>query len=175
MKHVTVLILVVSSLLLTGCFASKPAMKLWGTQVRNAGPPGLAMNMTMRVENDNSFDIQIRNVRASVVLAGRFPLPPIVASPNTWLRAGQVSHVTVPVTVPWNMVPSLTATAALGPYVRFHVTGYADVTGTRSLKIDANDWRVNEEGVVSSAEIIASAGRGHLPMLPGMQNLGPLR
>ncbi len=168
MKHGAVLLLILSSLALTGCI-SEPAMKLWGTQVRNAGPPGLSLNMIMRVKNENSFDIQLRNVRASVVLAGRYPLPPIVASPNKWLRAGQVDHVTVPVTIPWNMVPNLTATAARGPWVTFHVKGFADVTGTRALKIDHNDWRVNQQGKVSSAEILASAGRGHLPMIPGFQ------
>lgn len=148
-------------------------MKLWGTQVRNAGPPGLSLNMIMRVKNENAFDIQIRNVRANVVLAGRYPLPPIAYSPNTWLPAGQTTHVDVPVTIPWNMVPNLTAAAALGPYVHFHVVGSADVTGTRSLKIDRDDWRMSENGTVSSAEILASAGRGNIPMLPGM--LQPFR
>lgn len=170
------LLLALSSWTLSGC-VTKPAMKLWGTQVSSAGAPGLSMNMIMRVENDNGFDIQIRNVRATVVLDGRHVLPPIVASPNTWLRSGQVTNVTVPVMVPWNMVPTLTASAARGPYVRFHVRGFADVTGTRALKIDKDDWYVDEYGTVSSGEILAAAGRGHLPMLPGMApiNLFPTR
>ncbi len=175
MKHALVLLalLAVTS---TGCINPKPKIWLWRTQVRNAGPPGLTMNMEMRVHNDNGFDIQVRNVRANVVLANRYALPPIIASPNIWLRANSVGVVQVPVTVPWNMVPNVTATAALGPFVNFRVRGFADVTGTRSLRIDVNDWKVDQEGRVSSAEIIASAGRGHLPMLPGLQlNVLPIQ
>lgn len=168
MRHVAVLFILLTSLSLTGC-VSEPAMKLWGTQVRNAGPPGLSLNMIMKVQNDNSFDIMIRNVRANVVLANQFALPPINASPNTWLPAGRTTHVTVPVTIPWNMVPALTATAARGPYVSFRVSGFADVTGTRAFQIDKNDWVVKDSGTVSSGEILAAAGRGHLPMLPGFQ------
>ncbi len=168
MKQISVLLIVLSSFVLSACI-TRPAMQLWGTQVRNAGPPGLSLNMIMRVKNDNAFDIQIRTVRANVVLDGRYPLPPIMASPNTWLRAGQTTQVVVPVTIPWSIVPGLTASAARKPFLTFRVVGSADVTGTRLLKINRDDWRMSDQGRVSSLELLAAAGRGHLPMLPGMR------
>jgi hypothetical protein len=139
---------------------------VYGAQVRNLGAPGLTMNMTLLVRNDNSFDIQIRNVRANVILANRYPLPPMVSSPNTWLPAGRVTQVAVPVTIPWNMVPQLMATTVGSRYVTFYVNGFADVTATRALEVDVNEYSFTDQGAVAREEIALAAARGNLP-IPG--------
>jgi hypothetical protein len=170
MKHVLVLFLTCSALVLCGCPPPAPkAVGIYGAQVRNLGAPGLTMNMTLLVRNDNSFDIQIRNVRvSSIVLANRYPLPPMVSSPNTWLPAGRTTQVAVPVTIPWNMVPQLMATTVGSRYVTFYVNGYADVTATRALEVDLNDYAFNDQGAVPREEIAIAAARGNLP-IPSFQ------
>src|SRR5690349_6380906 len=100
MKHAHVLFFLAFSTLLGGC-VTEPAVRLWTAQVRNVGPPGVTMNMTMAVRNDNAFDLQLRNLNANVVLQDRYALPPVNASPHVWFPAGRTTPLSVPVTIPW--------------------------------------------------------------------------
>ena len=75
-----------------GC-VSQPSLRLYGARVSHASPAGVGLTMTMAVHNDNSFDVMVRDVRADVVLANRYPMPTVWAQPNVWLPAGKSTLV----------------------------------------------------------------------------------
>lgn len=142
-----------------GCI-TEPAMKLYGARVAFASPQGVGLNMTMKVENDNAFDIQVRNVAANVTMAERYRLPTVYASPNIWLPAGRATLVQVPVVIPWSMIAPLTAATIGSSTIGYRVVGRADVTATRALEIDFDAWKLDQEGKFSRGDLIMAAGRG---------------
>ncbi len=137
-------------------------MQLHHAAISSAGPAGIGMNIVLRVHNDNSFDVQVRNVRVQTVMQDRWRLAPVNYSPNLWLPAKQTTLVHAPVIIPWAMVPPLLAETAMNPSIRYHVTGEADVTAIRSVGIKSNNYPVDEEGSVPRAAILAAAQ----PMFP---------
>jgi LEA14-like dessication related protein len=153
-----VVFLVVGS---SGCI-TEPAMKLYGARVAYATPTGVGLNMTMKVENDNAFDIQVRNVAANVTMAERYRLPTVYASPNIWLPAGRSTLVQIPVLIPWSMIAPLTAASIGSSTIGYRVVGRADVTATRALAIDFDAWKLDQEGKISRGDLIMAAGRGIL-------------
>jgi len=148
-----------------GC-PSKPVLELHGAQIQSAGPAGVGIRLMMRVNNDNAFDVKIRNVRASVVIAKRFKLPPIQYNPDQWLPAGKWVLVPVPVTIPWNLIQPLAVTTVGSTEISYRLRGVADVTAVRMLGIEVNDHELDEEDTVSRAQLLMAAGRG---MIPGMR------
>lgn len=146
-------------LLLPGC-VTKPKMTLHHAEVRNAGPAGIGLEIFLNVRNENSFDIQVRNVRTKAVLQERWPLAPTIYSPNVWLPANRVTVVQAPQIIPWPMVGPLLAETAMNASITYHVTGEADVTATSSLKIDSNRQEVDETGSVPRVAILQAAQFG---------------
>ena len=143
----------------TGC-VSKPVVELHSASIRGAGPLGVAMVMVMKVNNKNVFDVQVRNVRANIVIAERFRMPTVTYNPNQWLAAGRSTLLQMPVTVPWAMIGPLLATTVGSATIDYRVTGLVDVTAVRMLGIRSNDEQVDEEGTVSRLELLMAAGRG---------------
>ena len=143
----------------TGC-VSKPVVELHSASIYGAGPLGVAMIMVMKVNNKNVFDVQVRNVRANIVIAERFRMPTVVYNPNQWLAAGRSTLVQMPVTVPWAMIGPLLATTVGSATIGYRVTGLVDVTAVRMLGIRSNDEQIDEEGSVSRMELVIAAGRG---------------
>src|SRR5689334_6871429 len=94
-----------------GC-VTKPVVTVHHAEVQGISTLGLSAVIVLRVRNDNSYDVQVRNVRAQVTVGGRYPLMPIDVSPNQWLPAKQTTLVAVPVTIPWQIVPALIAETA---------------------------------------------------------------
>ncbi|MBW2454085.1 MAG: hypothetical protein JRI68_06230 [Deltaproteobacteria bacterium] len=148
-----------------GC-PSKPVLELHGARVESAGPAGVGIRLMMRVNNDNAFDVKIRNVRASVVIADRFKLPPIQYNPDQWLPAGKWVVLPVPVVIPWNLIQPLTMTTIGSNVVGYRVRGMADVTAVRMLGIEVNNHELDDEGSVSRGQLLLAAGRG---MIPGIR------
>jgi hypothetical protein len=156
---------------LFSCFASgcisEPTMELYGARINYATPQGVGMTMTLKVQNDNSFDIQLRNIRTNVTLAGRYPLPPIVHSPQQWLRSDGATLVQVPVIIPWQLVGPLLSASLGSNSLKYRVVGQADVTATRALEVDYDEYTIDQEGRFSRADLVFAAGRGVLtPPVP---------
>jgi hypothetical protein len=142
-----------------GC-VTKPVLQLHSARVESASPMGVGVVLLMKVNNDNVFDVQVRNVRASVLIAGRYRLPPIYYNPARWMPAGGTVLVPVPVVVPWPMVGPLLATTAGAATIHYHVSGLADVTAVKALGFESNDYELDESGSISRAALVMAASRG---------------
>jgi hypothetical protein len=146
----------VSVLVLPGC-VSKPNMQLHHAEVQNAGPMGIGMNVVLRVNNENSFDVQVRNVRVQTTLQGRWTLPGVVYSPNQWLPADGTTLVSAPVLIPWTMVGPLLAETAMNSTIEYRVRGEADVTAIRSVGIRSDNYPVDETGTIPRVAVLQAA------------------
>lgn len=149
------------SMFSVGCF-SDPSMKLYGARITGASLNGVGMTMTMSVHNDNSFDIMVRDVRADVMLAKRYRLPTVVVSPNVWLPANRSTMVQVPLVVPWQLVTPLLQTSVGSQMIEYRAWGSANVTATRALELDFDDYKLDQEGKFYRSELMMAAGRGLL-------------
>jgi LEA14-like dessication related protein len=159
MRWTFLLLLMALAVSASGC-ASKPTLELYGARVQSASPMGIGMVMLMRVNNEYSFDVKVRDVRVNVVIAGRYQLPPVQYNPDIWLPSGKSTVVPVPMTVPWPMVAPLLATTAGSNEVSYRASGFVDVTAVRWLGIRRNDEPIDERGSVSRGQLLAAAGRG---------------
>jgi LEA14-like dessication related protein len=142
----------------SGC-VTEPAVKLYGARIAGVSPQGVTLGVTMRVLNDNSFDIMVRGVRTNVTIGGTM-LPPVVATPQQWLPAGRGTLIQVPVVIPWGVVTPLVQTTVSSPTIKYRMVGYADVTATRALEIDFDDYKFDQIGGFSRGELVMAAGRG---------------
>ncbi len=149
------------AMLLGGC-VSKPVLELYGARVAGVTPQGVTLLLTMKVNNDNAFDVRVRNVRANVTVAHQYQLPYLQYDPEQWLASDASTNVNVPMSVPWQMIAPLLATSVGSPTLAYHVHGLADVTATRLLQIERNDYMLDEEGSFSRFDLVMAAGRGIL-------------
>lgn len=161
MRRALLVLVAALAVLASGCF-SEPSMKLYGARITHATPYGVGLTMQMAVENHNSIDVMVRDVRADVVLAKSYRLPTVVVSPNQWLPANRSTLVQVPVIVPWNLVAPLLGTTVTSSTISYKVWGSANVTATRALEIDWDDYKLEKEGKFYRQELVAAAGRGFL-------------
>ncbi len=141
---------------------SEPTMKVHSARISHVNPFGIVMNVVVKVHNDNGFDIMIRRVQASTVLAGRYRLPEVTVHPNIWLPADKTTFVTTPATIPWPMVPALLSATLGSEKFSYHVQGYADVSATRTLGVQVNNEPINEQGTVPR-ELVLQAARTSIP------------
>ncbi|MCA9556499.1 MAG: LEA type 2 family protein [Myxococcales bacterium] len=147
--------------LLGGC-VTQPAVQLHSVRVQSVGPMGVGLAMVMKVNNKNFFDVQVRNVRANVVVAEKVRLPMIAYNPDIWLGAKQTTLVPVPVTLPWASVGPLLSATIESDTIDYRVQGVADVTAVRMLGIRRNDEPFDDEAEVSRAQLVAAANQGGL-------------
>ena len=140
----------------------KPTMRLNHAEIAGVAvslPPnvGLLMQIHVDVYNPNSYDIAVRAVRGQVVLAGRHNVPVDFRADGegVWLNSDSTTRVVVPVQVPLTTSIAVLGETALSPMVRYRFTGRADVTATRSLKLEEDDYSVSEEGTISRDQIQA--------------------
>lgn len=138
-----------------GC-VHKPTLELHSAQINGIGLSGVGMNLVVRVNNTNSFDVQVRDVNVQVTVAG-LVLPQIQYSPNRWLGSDQTTLVDVPVVIPWAMVPGLLTATVGREKLAYHVKGTADVTATRLLNVQRNNYPIDEDGEVPRATLVAAA------------------
>ncbi|WP_146652195.1 LEA type 2 family protein [Labilithrix luteola] len=143
----------------TGC-ASKPTMHLKHAEVsgmRIAFPPsvGVVMTSVVDVYNPNSYDVAIRAMRGQVIIADRYTLP-IDFRPTgdgLWLASSATTTVRVPVTVPMDLALQLLRETYTSPVVTFRVMGSADVTATRTFKLEKDDYSVDERGTFTRQQL----------------------
>ncbi|MDB4933842.1 MAG: hypothetical protein JWP87_814 [Labilithrix sp.] len=148
-----------SALAVSGC-ASKPTMKLNHAEISGVHlgfPPtvGVVMTMVLDVYNPNSYDVAVRAMRGTATLAGRYTLP-IDWRPGgegAWMAANTMTSVRVPVTVPVDLALQLLRESYTTPTVSFRVVGTADVTATRTFKIEKDNYSVDEVGTFSRQQL----------------------
>lgn len=132
-------------------------MQLHHAEVRTASPLGIGLEVFLRVNNPNSFDVQVRNVRVRTVMQGRWGLPPVAYSPNQWLPADGTTIVACPVVIPWPLVGPLLAETVASPTISYRVRGEADVTAIRSVGIRSDNYPVDEEGTIPRIAVLQTA------------------
>jgi len=140
----------------------KPTMTLDHAEVAGVTvslPPnvGLLLVLYVNVYNPNSYDVAVRAVRGQVVLAGRHNVPVDfkASGEGVWLDSDAITRVVVPVEVPLTTSLAVLSESTLTPVVRYQFTGWADVTATRSLKLEQDDYSVSDEGTISREQIQA--------------------
>lgn len=140
-----------------------PAVQVHHAEVRGVSTFGVNLMIFLQVRNENPYDVQIRAVRCNVVLGRGAVLGPIEFAPNQWLPSNQTTLVAVPVSIPWTVVPSIAAESAGGYSIPYHIRGVADVTATRSLNIDRNNYQIDETGFVPR-QMVVDAARSVVPI-----------
>ena len=155
--------LCLSATALAGC-VKKPTVQLDHAQIANVGLVGVSMNVVVKVNNTNSFDVMVREVNAQVTINNRYTLAPIVTAPNIWLASDKATLVSLPMVIPWTVVPGLLSETLGKESISYRVQGTADVTATKLLQIQKNNHPINEEGKVSRAALL-SAARVRIPTL----------
>jgi Late embryogenesis abundant protein len=153
------LALVLSSVGSTGC-ASKPTMKLKAAEISGVTlgfPPqiGVVMTMVIDVHNPNPYDVAIRAMRGTALLADKYTLPiDYRAGPEgVWLASKATTTMRVPVSVPVDLALRLLQESYMTPTVPFRVTGTADVTATRTFQIEKDNYSVDETGTFSRQQL----------------------
>lgn len=146
----------VISLVSTGC-AKTPTLTLHHAEIQSASLFGLGLSIVLSVENPNSFDLAVRNVRAKVTIANRYELP-IDYSPNQWLPAGKKTLVPVPVTIPYALLPDLANTTSNLQVLEYSVVGSVDVTATSALEVEKDNYPIDEKGSIQRADLFRAAG-----------------
>lgn len=154
-----------------GACAKKPTMKVHHAEVSGMTvgfPPQMAINMTVVLEvfNPNSYDVAIRAVRGSVTFHDRYTMP-VNFQPGgegVWLPADKTTQVRVPTAVPVDLALRITREATFGT-VPYRMVGKADVTATRSLKIESDDYSVDEKGEIQRQVIEQSIAALGIPFL----------
>lgn len=150
------LVLAVSA---SGC-VSKPTMHLKHATVSGVKlgfPPQVSVVMTMTVDvfNPNSYDVAIRGIRGTLVLQDRYTLP-IAFQPGgegIWLPADQTTPVQLPVPIPVDLALTLLRETYTTPQIGFRLIGAADVTATRTFKIEKDNYSLDERGIVTRQEM----------------------
>jgi hypothetical protein len=147
------------ALAFAGC-ASKPTMTLKHAEISGVSlgfPPqvGVVMTMVLEVYNPNSYDVAVRAMRGTAVLAQRYTLP-IDYRPGpegVWMASKATTVLRVPVTVPIDLALTLLRESYTVPTISFRVTGTADVTATRTFQIEKDNYAVDEVGSFSRQQL----------------------
>jgi hypothetical protein len=151
-----------SLLACSGC-VSKPTMHLNHAEISGVQlatmPPSVDVVMTivLDVYNPNSYDVAVRAVRGQTVLAERYPLPVDYRAPGDglWLPAHQQTSVRVPMSVPLPLAFQLVQEALASPVIPYRFQGKADVTATRSLQLEKDNYGVDESGTVTREQMMS--------------------
>jgi hypothetical protein len=142
-----------------GC-ASKPTMKLNHAEISGvqiAFPPsvGVVMTIVLDVYNPNSYDVAVRAMRGTATMANKYTLPVDFrpGGEGVWMAANATTSMRVPVTVPVDLALTLLRESYTSPVVPFRVVGTADVTATRTFKIEKDNYAVDEVGTFSRDQL----------------------
>jgi hypothetical protein len=146
-----------------GC-VSKPTMRLDHSELNGIQlatlPPSIGIQMTvvLAVTNPNGYDVAVRAVHGQTVMADKYPLPPVefqAPGDGVWLPAKQTTLVRVPVMMPLPTALALLQEMMMAPTLSYRFTGRADVTATRTLAIQKDDYAVDERGTITREQMMA--------------------
>ena len=120
-------------------------------------PPqvGVVMTIVIDVYNPNSYDVAIRAMRGSALLATKYTIPIDyrAGTEGVWLASKQTTTVRIPISVPIDLALQLLRESIAAPTVPFHVTGKADVTATRTFQIEKDNYEVDESGTFTRQQL----------------------
>jgi hypothetical protein len=143
----------------TGC-VSKPTMRLHHAEVSGVAlgfPPSASVLMTAVIDvyNPNGYDVAIRGVRGVVVFANRYTMPVNFQAQGDglWLLAERTTQIRVPTPVPLDLALTLARETFNQPVVPFRITGKADVTATRTFKLERDDYSIDERGTFARQQL----------------------
>ena len=185
MRLLLVALLILFASGVTGC-VHDPTVRFNHAELNGVGftgfPPRLTVALTTVVDvtNGNSFDIAVRGMRGTAIMADRYPLPidfhpgapkpglfgtGTAATPDQglWLRAGQTTPMRLPVDLPIELAAALLREGWNAPVVEFHVVGTVDVTGTSSLQVKKDNFPVDLRGVITRQQILGVVPAAFLP------------
>jgi len=145
-----------------GC-VTKPTMRLDHSELNGIQlstlPPSLGIQMTvvLAVYNPNGYDVAIRAMHGQTVMADKYPLPVEFQAPGdgVWLPSKQTTQVRVPVMLPLPLALSLLQEAMMSPTISYRFQGKADVTATRALALEKDDYAVDEHGTITREQMMA--------------------
>ncbi len=143
-----------------GC-VEKPTMHLNHAEISGlqfaTTPPGLMMTIVIDVHNPNSYDIAVRAVRGQTIFADQYPLPVFFQAPpdGVWMPAGQTTPMRVPLTVPLQLAWTLVQQGFASPTIPYRFVGTADVTATRTLQLEKDNYAVDERGMITRADMLS--------------------
>lgn len=129
--------------------------ELSGVQLGFPPTVGVIMTIVLDVYNPNSYDVAVRAMRGTATLADRYTLP-VQWQPGgegVWLAANATTTIRVPVTIPIDLGLRLLRESFASPMVPFRVVGTADVTATRTFKIEKDNYSVDEVGTFSRQQL----------------------
>jgi hypothetical protein len=157
-----VLLIALLGLAAAGC-VTKPTMKLDHSELNGVQlstmPPSLGIQMTvvLAVYNPNGYDVAIRAMHGQTVMADKYPLPVEFQAPGDglWLPAKQTTQVRVPVMMPLPLALALLQEAMLAPTISYRFKGKADVTATRALALEKDNYEVDEHGTITREQMMA--------------------
>src|SRR5205085_10013693 len=96
--------------------------------------------------------------RGTLVLQDRYTLP-IDYRPGgegVWLGSSATTPVSIPVPIPVDLALTLLRETYTTPQIGFRLIGAADVTATRTFKIEKDNYSVDERGLVTRQEMEAA-------------------
>ncbi len=166
-------LLLLFALLLGGCIP-RPVVELDSARITSASKSGVSLMMRLRVNNSMPFDVRVRNVRAQVTVADRYPLPYVRFNPDQWMPANSWSYIYVPAVIPWATIAPLAAATVTSDIVGYHIAGYVDVTATRLIGFQVNDYTLDDDASVSRADLLFAAMRGTITPSPNAPHPGQL-
>ena len=154
--------LLLALLCVAGC-VSKPTMRLDHSELNGVQlatmPPSIGIQMTvvLAVTNPNGYDVAIRAVRGQTMMADKYPLPVDYQAPaeGVWLPAKQTTLVRVPVMVPLPLALQLLQEVMASPTIAYRFIGKADVTATRTLALEKDNYAMDEQGVLTREQMMA--------------------
>jgi hypothetical protein len=159
-------VLAASALLASAC-AHNPTMTLNHAEISGVQlatfPPnltpslGLVMTVVLDVYNPNGYDVAVRAVRGQTTFTNQAPLPVLFQAPpdGVWLPAHQTTQVRVPMLVPIQVAILLVQQSFAAPSIAYRFTGTADVTATRTLQLEKDNYSVDQNGTVTRADFLA--------------------
>lgn len=139
---------------------SKPTMHLNHAEISGFQmtiPPTVLMTVVVDVHNPNGYDVAIRAMRGTVTMAGKYTVPLDFRAPGdgVWLAAKQTTAVRTPIAIPVDIALQMIREAAMSPTIAYRMVGKADVTGTRTFKIEEDNYAVDENGSITRDQMIA--------------------
>jgi hypothetical protein len=160
MRVLSVLAVALAALSSAAC-VQKPTMHLNHAEISGFNvatlPPTVLMTVVVDVYNPNGYDVAIRAMRGQVMMADRYSIPLDYRPPGDglWLSAGKTTSVRTPIAIPVDLAFALLNESMQTPTISYRMIGKADVTGTRSLQIEKDDYSVDEHGTITRDQIAA--------------------
>jgi LEA14-like dessication related protein len=143
-----------------GC-VSKPTMHLNHAEIHGiqllAIPPNVQMVVVVDVRNPNGFDVAVRAMRGTITMAGKYPVAINFVAPGDglWLAADASTAIRIPIALPVDVALKVSMEAVQTPNIAYRFAGKADVSASRTFKVEEDDYAIDEPGEITRAQLLA--------------------